>query len=64
MIEKLSPKTAALKLLKNAADQISYEEILYEIHVLQKLERGLNDVENGQTVPHSKVEEEMKKWLK
>jgi len=64
MIEKLSPKTAALKLLKNADDQISYEEILYEIHVLQKLERGLNDVENGQTVPHSKVEEEMKKWLK
>jgi len=64
MTEKLSPKTAALKLLKNADDQISYEEILYEIHVLQKLERGLNDVENGQTVPHSKVEEEMKKWLK
>ncbi len=64
MIEKLSPKTAALKLLKNADDQISYEEILYEIHVLQKLERGLNDVENGQTVPHSKVEEEMKTWLK
>lgn len=64
MMEKLSPKTAALKLLKNADDQISYEEILYEIHVLQKLERGLNDVENGQTVPHNKVEEEMKKWLK
>lgn len=64
MIEKLSPKTAALKLLKNADDQISYEEILYEIHVLQKLERGLNDVEKGQTVPHNKVEEEMKKWLK
>lgn len=64
MKENLTPKKAAIKLLNNADDQISYEEILYEIHVLQKLERGLNDVENGQTIPHNKVEEEMKKWLK
>ncbi|CAN5271404.1 hypothetical protein BH23BAC3_BH23BAC3_01760 [soil metagenome] len=64
MQENLTPKKAALKLLKNADDQISYEEILYEIHVLQKIERGLSDVENGHTTPHGKVEEEMKKWLK
>ena len=64
MKENLTPKKAALKLLEKADDKISYEEILYEIHVLQKLERGLNDVENGETKPHNKVEEEMKKWLK
>lgn len=63
-MEKLTPKKAALKLLKKADDQISYEEILYEIHVLQKMERGLNDVKTGNTLSHSEAEEEIKEWLK
>lgn len=60
---ELSPKKAAIKLLEKADDSITYEEIMYELHVLQKIDKGLTDVENGKTKPHNEVKEEFKKWL-
>ncbi|MEX0844413.1 MAG: hypothetical protein WD022_03995 [Balneolaceae bacterium] len=64
MSVKLSPKKAALKLLKKADENISYDEIMYELHVLQKVERGLKDVEEGNITSHAQVNEEFKEWLK
>lgn len=48
---------------KKADESISYEEIMYELHVLQKIERGLKDVEEGRTTSHENVKQEFKKWL-
>jgi predicted transcriptional regulator len=59
----LTPKNAAIKLLERADKNVSYEEIMYELHVLQKIERGLKDVEEGRTTSHEKVKQEFKKWL-
>ena len=64
MSVELTPKKAAIKLLERADEGITYEEIMYELHVLQKIERGLKDVEEGRTTPHAEIEEEFKKWLK
>ena len=64
MAVELTPKKVAIKLLERADEGITYDEIMYELHVLQKMERGLKDVEEGRTTPHAKVEEEFKKWLK
>lgn len=63
MPDNLSPKEATQKLLDRAKDDITYEEIIYELHVLQKIQRGLRDVEEGGTIPHEKVKEEFEKWL-
>jgi hypothetical protein len=63
MSVKLTPKRAAIKLLEKADDSITYEEIMYELHVLQKIDKGLIDVKNGKTTPHADVKEEFKKWL-
>ena len=63
MSVELTPKKAAIKLLEKADDSITYEEIMYELHVLQKIDKGLSDVEKGKTTPHEEVKEEFKKWL-
>lgn len=58
-----SPKHSSLKLIQQLRDDVSYEDIMYELNLLQKIERGLQDVREGHTTPHSEVREEFSKWL-
>jgi predicted transcriptional regulator len=61
---KLTPKKAAQKLLDQADDNITFDQIMYELHVLQKMEQGLKDIEEGRVTSHDQVNEEFKEWLK
>ncbi len=58
-----SAKEASLKLIERLNDDVTYEEIMYELNFLQKIERGLRDVQEGNVTPHEQVKEEFKKWL-
>ena len=58
-----SAKEASLKLIERLNDDVTYEEIMYELNFLQKIDRGLRDVEEGNVTPHEQVKEEFKKWL-
>ena len=59
----LSAKQASLKLIERLDENVSYEDIMYELLLLQKVEQGLQDVKEGRTTPHDKMKEEfMEKW--
>ena len=58
-----SAKEASLKLIERLNDDVTYEEIMYELNFLQKIDRGLRDVKEGNVTPHEQVKEEFKKWL-
>ena len=58
-----SAKEASLKLIERLNDDVTYEEIMYELNFLQKIDRGLHDVKEGNVTPHEQVKEEFKKWL-
>ena len=58
------PKRAVSKLLRNLKDDVTYEDIMYEIYVLEKAERGLRDIKDGRIVSHEEVKQHVKKWLK
>ena len=58
-----SAKEASLKLIERLNDDVTYEEIMYELNFLQKIDRGLRDVQEGNVTPHEQVKEEFKKWL-
>jgi len=51
------------KLLDRLPDDCSLEDVQYHLYVLQKIERGLRDAEEGRTYSQEQVEERMKKWL-
>jgi predicted transcriptional regulator len=59
-----SPKKLAEQLLKKLDDSSTYDEIMYELYVMKKIEKGLKDIEEGRVIPHEHVKRELRKWLK
>ncbi|MEL6772316.1 MAG: hypothetical protein AAFP18_14735 [Bacteroidota bacterium] len=60
----LKPKTASLRLIERLDEDVSFEDIIYELYFLQKVERGLEDVREGRTSSHEEVRKEFEQWLK
>jgi len=50
-----TPKQAARELIEHLPDQASWNDIMYELYVKQKIEAGLKAVAEGRTVPHDEV---------
>ena len=56
-------KKAVSDLLKKLPDNCSLEDVQYHLFVLQKVERGLKDAEEGRVYTQEEVEKMMGKWL-
>ena len=58
-----TPKQAARSLIDRLDDDVSFEDIQYELYVVQQVERGLQEVERGQTVTHEEARSRLSRWL-
>ncbi|KFD40548.1 hypothetical protein HY02_02150 [Peptococcaceae bacterium SCADC1_2_3] len=56
-------KQEVSNLLTRLPDDCSLEDVQYHLYVLQKIERGLKDVEEGRVYTQEEVEKRMTKWL-
>ena len=54
-----TPKQSAKELIEHLPDQASWNDIMYELYVKQKIEEGLADIEAGRTTPHEQVKAEL-----
>ena len=52
-------KQAAQQVLNRLPDQASWDDIIYELYVKEKIEEGLADIEAGRTIPHEEVKAEL-----
>ena len=50
-----TPKQAAKDLIEHLPEQASWNDIMYELYVKQKIEAGLKAVAEGRTVPHEEI---------
>ncbi len=57
------PKQTALKAIKHLKDSASYEEMMYELYVLQKIDKGREELRTGRSVSHAEARERLGKWL-
>lgn len=57
-----SAKEDVSKLLATLPDDCSLEDIQYHLSVLQKVERGTKDYEEGRTVSQEEIEKRMSRW--
>lgn len=48
-------KQAARELIEHLPDQASWDDIMYQLYVKQKIEAGLKAVEEGRTIPHEQI---------
>ncbi len=53
-----------MKAISHLKDSASYEEMMYELYVLQKIERGREDIRAGRTLSHAEAKERLRKWVK
>lgn len=56
-------KEKVRRIIDSLPDESSLEDIQYHIYVRQKVERGLQDIEEGRVLTQEEVEERMKNWL-
>ncbi len=54
-----TPKEAARQLIDRLPDQATWDDIMYELYVKEKIEEGLADIEAGRTIPHEQVKAEL-----
>ncbi len=57
-----SAKEEVRRILEVIPDNASFEDIQYHIYVREKIERGLEDVKNGNLLSQEEVEQRMRKW--
>ncbi|MFA5140892.1 MAG: hypothetical protein WC728_16825 [Elusimicrobiota bacterium] len=60
----MTTKQKVLNAVKSLPDDASYEDAMERVLFLAKVDKGLEQADAGQTIPHSVVKEKMKKWLK
>ena len=51
-------------MIQGLPDDASIEDAMERLLLLAKIDRGLEQADAGQTIPHSQVKERMAKWLK
>ena len=58
-----SPKTVALRMIESGPEDASLEDIMYELFFRQRIDHGLNEMAQGQTVSQDEVKRSLARWL-
>lgn len=53
-------KKNAIELISSLPDNTTWDDIMYEIYVKQKIDKGLSDIENGKLTSHETVKKMFK----
>ena len=61
---EVTTKERVRQLLARLPEDCTLEDVLYHLYVMRAVDRGLADAEEGRTISHEEVEEEMRrKWV-
>ena len=60
----MTSKERVLQVVNNLPEDASIEDAMERLLFLAKVDRGIQQADAGQTLPHSEVKERMAKWLK
>jgi predicted transcriptional regulator len=58
-----SAKEEAIQLIRRLPDDTTLEDIQYHLYVQQKVQRGMQDAEEGRVYTQEEVEKRMKRWV-
>ncbi len=60
---KVNHKRAALDMIQVMPEDVSLEEIMYELYFRQRVDRGLEELEQGETLTPEAVKRSLAHWL-
>ena len=55
-------KQEALNAISSLPDSVNIDDIMYSLFVLDKIKRGQEAVQNGETITTSELKNEIKSW--
>lgn len=56
-------KQTVEKLVKNIPDSCSIEDFHYHLYVIEKVRKGMKDIQEGRFVTLEQAKERLKKWI-
>jgi predicted transcriptional regulator len=59
----MTAKEEVATFLRNMPDDLTFDEVMYELFVLEKLKVSMQASENGEVSTHDEVKERFKQWL-
>lgn len=59
-----NPKHIALEAITQMRETATFDDIMHEVYVLQKIERGRRDVQEGHTYSQEQMRKEIETWRK
>ena len=62
--EAMTTKEKVIHAVEDLPDDATIEDAMQRLLFLAKVERGIQEADAEQTIPHAKVRERMAKWLK
>lgn len=57
-----TPKQDALHVIERLPEDVPLDEIVYRLHVLNKLQQGVKDIDAGRTVSTDEFAREIEAW--
>lgn len=57
----MDAKESAQQIINQLPEQASWNDIMYELYVKQKIEAGLKAAEEGRTIPHNQIKARRRK---
>ena len=60
----MTAKQKACEVISRMPDESTFEDIQYHLYVLQCIEQGEKDIEDGNVLSHEEVESRLAKWLR
>ena len=60
----MTTKEKVVQAVQDLPDDASYEDAMERLVFRAKIEKGVQQANSGQTIPHQQVKERMEKWLK
>lgn len=57
-----SVRDRVLRAVQEMPSDTTYEEVMERIYMIQKIERGRQQITDGQGVPHAEAKRQMKRW--
>jgi len=60
----MTVKQKACEVISRLPEEVTLEDIQYHLYVLQCIEQGEREIEDGKTLTHEEVESRLTKWLR
>jgi len=51
------------KMIQNLPDDITAEDIQYHLYVLDKIQKGQQDIRDGKGISHEEAKAKLSKWI-